>query len=37
VVIGSNILITIEGKSITRDELLATAGMIDMDALSKLP
>ena len=36
-VIGSNILITIEGKNITRTDLLAAASMIDMDALTRLP
>jgi hypothetical protein len=35
--VGSNTLITIEGTSVTRDELIAAAGMIDMDALTRLP
>ena len=37
VVVGSNILITIEGRGITRNDLIATAGMIDMEALARLP
>ena len=37
IVIGNNILITIEGNSIKRDDLLAYAGKIDMARLTKLP
>ena len=37
IVIGNNILITIEGNNIKRDDLMAYAGKIDMAKLAKLP
>lgn len=36
-VIGDTLLVTIDGNNIKRDDLLAYAGKIDMDKLSKLP
>jgi hypothetical protein len=37
IVIGNSLLITIDGSHVRRDDLLAYAGRIDMDKLSKLP
>ncbi len=37
IVIGANLLITIEGDNIQRDDLLAYADKVDMDKLARLP
>lgn len=37
IVIGNNLLITIDGNNIKRDDLLSYAGSIDMDKLAMLP
>jgi hypothetical protein len=37
IMIGNSLLITIDGSNIKRDDLLAYAGRIDVDTLSKLP
>ena len=37
IVIGSNLLITIEGHNIQRDDLMAYADKVDMDKLARLP
>jgi hypothetical protein len=37
IVIGNSLLITIDGSNIKREDLLAYAGRIDADTLSKLP
>lgn len=37
VVIGTNLLVTIEGSNVKRDDLMAYAGKIDMDKLARLP
>jgi hypothetical protein len=37
IVIGDNLLITLEGSNIKRDDLMDYAGKIDMDKLAKLP
>jgi hypothetical protein len=37
VVIGNNLLITLEGTNIKRDDLMAYAGKVDIDTLARLP
>jgi len=37
IVIGNNLLVTVEGNNVKREELMAYAAKINMDKLSKLP
>ena len=37
IVIGSNLLITVEGNNVKKEDLMAYADKIDMDKLTKLP
>jgi hypothetical protein len=37
IVIGTNLLITIEGNNVQRDDLMAYADKVDMDKLARLP
>ncbi len=37
IVIGNNLLVTVEGSNIKREDLMAYAGKIDMEKLTKLP